>query len=90
MESVQIKVEARLRYASRSKQLRAEESPQHEVAFTVARGAECDYPDILQAYDAVVAYAAGAGRDLGAIPCETYLTDLDSEVPQMEVAFPLF
>jgi hypothetical protein len=138
MDSVQIKVEERVRYVSRSKQLRAEEideyvrdtigrlrrghvatgspftlyhgcskadeqivevclptadgdreSTRQEVAFTVARGAECDYPDILQAYEAVVGYAAAAGRVLGEVPRETYLTDPDSEVPQMEVAFPL-
>jgi hypothetical protein len=66
-----------------------QESPRQEVAFTVARGAECDYPDILRVYDAVVAYAAETGRELGEPPRETYLTDSGSDQPAMEVAFPL-
>ena len=65
------------------------ELPEQELAFTVARGRECDYPQILGAYDAVVAFAAAAGRGVGGAARETYLTDPDATEPQMEVAFPL-
>lgn len=64
------------------------EWPGGEVAYTVARGTETDYPQILGAYDAVASYAAGAGRELAGPPRETYLNDDDAE-PVMEVAFPL-
>jgi hypothetical protein len=137
MDEVRVKVEEPLRYASRSRQLRAEEIdgfireslaalcalhlpagrpfslyrgcskedeqivdvclptaagehewPGGEVAYTVARGDECAYPAILGAYDAVVAFAAAAGRELAGPPRETYLNDDDAD-PVMEVAFPL-
>ena len=64
------------------------ELPAQNVAFTTARGAECDYPAILAAYDAVVAYAREEGQALGT-PRETYLTDLDATTQEMEVAFPI-
>ncbi|MDX6479828.1 MAG: hypothetical protein QOG85_338 [Gaiellaceae bacterium] len=60
------------------------EWPGGEVAYTVARGAETDYPQILGAYDAVAAYAAAARRELAGPPRETYLTETE-----MEIAFPL-
>jgi effector-binding domain-containing protein len=58
--------------------------PAADVAFTVARGAECDYPAILSAYDAVVKYAEERGRRLAGPPRETYLAE-----NVMEIAFPL-
>lgn len=137
MDEVRVKVEEPLPYASRSKQLRAEEidgfireslaelyalhpaagppfgiyrgcakedeqivdvclptaAGQHEwaggeVAYTIARGDECAYPAILGAYDAVVAFAAAAGRELAGPPREVYLSDDDAN-PVMEIAFPL-
>ena len=138
MDEVRIRLEETQRYASRAKQLRAEqidgfvrasiaalrashppegppfavyrgcskddeqivevclpttagdgEWPAGEVAYTVARGAECDYPQILAAYDAVADHAAAAGREPAGAPRETYLTELDAAEPAMEVAFPL-
>ena len=65
------------------------EWPDGEVAYTVARGTECDYPAILAVYDAVAAYAAAAGRELAGAPRETYLMELDDAEPAMEIAFPL-
>jgi len=65
------------------------ELPGQEIAFTVARGAECEYPEILKVYDAVVAFAAEHGRAVGGPPRETYVTDPGSPNPEMEVAFPL-
>jgi hypothetical protein len=58
--------------------------PEADVAYTVARGTECDYPAILSAYDAVVNYAEGCGRPLAGPPMETYLGE-----SVMEIAFPL-
>ena len=66
-----------------------DEWPGGEVAYTVARGAECSYPQILAAYDAVAEYAAAVGRELAGAPRETYLTELEAAEPAMEVAFPL-
>ncbi len=60
-----------------------------EVAFTVARGDECEYPQILAAYDAVVAFASSLGRQLDGAPREVYLVDPGSGTPAMEVAFAL-
>jgi hypothetical protein len=65
------------------------ELPAQELAFTVARGDECAYPQILAAYDSVVAYAAAAGRAIGGVPRETYVTDPAAPEPVLEVAFPL-
>jgi hypothetical protein len=67
----------------------AHELPAQPLAFTVVRGPECAYPEILKAYDAVVAFAENAGRALGGAPRETYLTDPGEDDPQMEIAFPL-
>jgi hypothetical protein len=66
-----------------------ESLPEQEVVFTVARGPECDYPQILGAYDALVAYAAERGRELGPVPLETYLTEPNAPAPEMEISFPL-
>lgn len=65
------------------------ELPAQQLIFTIVRGPECDYPDILAAYDALAAYAKENGHELGGAPRETYLVDLESVEPQMEVAFPL-
>lgn len=65
------------------------ELPAQELAFAVARGRECEYPQILEVYDAVAAFAAAAGLGIGAAPRETYLTDPAAAEPVMEIAFPL-
>jgi hypothetical protein len=62
----------------------SKELPATDVAYTVARGAECDYPAILSAYDAVVQYAEERGRALAGPPRETYVGE-----KEMEIAFPL-
>ena len=65
------------------------EFPEQQLLFTVVRGRECDYPDILAAYDALAVYAKEQGHELGGAPRETYLDDAGGAEPQMEVAFPL-
>jgi hypothetical protein len=62
----------------------SKELPAADVAYTVAHGAECDYPAILSAYDAVVKFAGDCGRALDGPPRETYVGE-----SMMEIAFPL-
>jgi DNA-binding transcriptional MerR regulator len=63
--------------------------PAGEVAFTVARGEACRFPEIIGAYDAVASWAKAAGRDLDGPPREIYLADPAADEPQMEIAWPL-
>src|SRR5262249_52866352 len=65
------------------------ETERRQVAFMIARGAEGDYPRILEAYDAVQAYVDANELTIGGPPCETYLTDPWAAVPEMRIAFPL-
>ena len=58
--------------------------PATEVAYTVARGAQCNYPEILGAYDAVSKFIADSGRSADGAPREIYLGEAE-----MEIAFPL-
>lgn len=61
-----------------------------EVAFTVARGRQCDFPEILGAYEAVARWAREQGRGLDGSPREIYLGDPAGPVtPDMEIAWPL-
>ena len=68
----------------------SKELPAAEVAYTVARGHQCDYPEILSAYDAVTRYVTDAGRSFAGPPREIYLTDLETTRElEMQIAFPL-
>jgi hypothetical protein len=61
-----------------------------EVAFTVARGRQCDFPEILGAYEAVTRWASEQGRGLDGAPREIYLGDPSGPAtPDMEIAWPL-
>ena len=62
--------------------------PPGKVAFTVAEGSQCDFPDILGAYEAVARWAKERGHELDGSPREIYLSDA-GESPRMEIAFPL-
>jgi hypothetical protein len=59
------------------------------VAYTVARRAECEYPQITEAYDAVARFISERGLASAGVPRETYLTPPDAAEPEMEIAFPL-
>jgi DNA-binding transcriptional MerR regulator len=64
--------------------------PAGEVAYTVATGAQCRFPEIIGAYDAVARWASEQGRDLDGAPREIYRFDpAKGEEPRMEIAFPL-
>jgi DNA-binding transcriptional MerR regulator len=63
--------------------------PAGEVAFTIAGGDACRFPEIIGAYDAVAGWAKAAGRDLDGPPREIYLSHPTADEPQMEIAWPL-
>jgi DNA-binding transcriptional MerR regulator len=64
--------------------------PGGEVAFTVATGPQCEFPEILGAYDAVAEWAQREGRELDGPPREIYRFDPEKgETPRMEIAWPL-
>ena len=61
-----------------------------EVAYTVAIGAQCVFPEIIGAYDAVAEWAQREGKELAGPPREIYRFDPDKgETPQMEIAWPI-
>ena len=63
--------------------------PAAEVAYAVAVGAQCEFPEIIGAYDAVAGWAKQRGRELAGSPREIYLTDPSKEEPRMEIAWPI-
>ena len=61
-----------------------------EVAFTVATGEQCSFPEIIGAYDAVARWAKEQGRELDGPPREIYRFDPSKvEEARLEIAFPL-
>jgi effector-binding domain-containing protein len=54
----------------------------------VAEGSQCDFPEILGAYDAVARWAKERGHELDGSPREVYVSD-PVEPLRMEIAFPL-
>jgi DNA-binding transcriptional MerR regulator len=62
--------------------------PAGEVAFTEISGSQCDFPEILGAYEAVYRWAKEHDREAGGPPREIYLSDAGDEL-RMEIALPL-
>jgi DNA-binding transcriptional MerR regulator/effector-binding domain-containing protein len=62
--------------------------PAGEVAFTEISGSQCDFPEILGAYEAVYRWAKEKGREPDGPPREIYLNAADEEL-RMEIALPL-
>jgi DNA-binding transcriptional MerR regulator len=62
--------------------------PAGEVAFTEISGSQCDFPEILGAYEAVYRWAKEKGREPDGPPREIYLNARDEEL-RMEIALPL-
>jgi DNA-binding transcriptional MerR regulator len=63
--------------------------PAAEVAYAVAVGGQCEFPEIIGAYDAVAGWAKQRGRELDGPPREIYLSDPSHEEPRMEIAWPI-
>ena len=64
--------------------------PAGEVAFTIATGDQCRFPDIIGAYDAVARWAKESGRELDGSPREIYHSDPDAgEESRFEIAWPI-
>jgi DNA-binding transcriptional MerR regulator len=64
------------------------ELPEGEVAYTTASGDQCDFPEILGAYDAVARWAREQGREFSSPPREIYLS-APGESMRFEIAWPL-
>jgi effector-binding domain-containing protein len=62
--------------------------PAGEVAFTEISGSQCNFPEILGAYEAVYRWAKEQGREPDGPPREIYLNAAD-EALRMEIALPL-
>ena len=62
--------------------------PTGEVAFTEISGSQCDFPEILGAYEAVYRWAKEHDREVGGPPREIYL-NANGEELRMEIALPL-
>jgi DNA-binding transcriptional MerR regulator len=62
--------------------------PAAEVAYTVARGSQCRYPQIVGAYDAVWEWAKANGRPFAGPPREIYAFE-GGEERVFEIAWPL-
>jgi DNA-binding transcriptional MerR regulator len=62
--------------------------PAGEVAFTAIAGAQCEFPEILGAYEAVYRWAKDHGREPDGPPREVYFNRIDEPL-RMEIALPL-
>ena len=62
--------------------------PAGEVAATQIRGAQCQFPEILGAYEAVYGWAREHGREPDGPPREIYLNGIEEPL-EMEIALPL-
>jgi effector-binding domain-containing protein len=64
--------------------------PAGEVAFTIATGEQCRFPEIIGAYDAVARWAKENGRQLDGSPREIYHSDPHKgEEDRFEIAWPI-
>jgi DNA-binding transcriptional MerR regulator len=64
--------------------------PAGEVAFTIATGEQCRFPEIIGAYDAVARWAKEHGRELEGPPREIYHSDPHKgEEDRFEIAWPI-
>jgi DNA-binding transcriptional MerR regulator len=64
--------------------------PATEVAYTIATGDQCRFPEIIGAYDAVARWAKEHGRELVNPPREIYHSDPGKgEEDRFEIAWPI-
>ena len=64
------------------------ELPETEVAYTVAEGADTEFPAILGAYDAVAGWAKRNGRELAGPPLEINHA-VEGQPFRIEIAWPI-
>ena len=64
------------------------ELPAGEVAYTTVSGTQCDFPEILGAYDAVARWVQENKRELACPPREIYLNG-PGEPMRFEIAWQL-
>ena len=62
--------------------------PEGEVAFTRITGSQCDFPEILGAYESVYRWAKEHGREPDGPPREIYFCEPEEDL-RMEIALPL-
>jgi len=62
--------------------------PAGEVAFTEISGSQCEFPEILGAYEAIYRWAKEKGREPDGPPREIYVSAPDAEL-RIEIALPL-
>lgn len=66
--------------------------PAHEEAYATISKAQCRYPDIMEAYDAVASAMEGHGWEMAGSPREVYFVDIDAigdDDPFVDIAWPM-
>jgi DNA-binding transcriptional MerR regulator len=64
--------------------------PESEVAYTTVSGSQCEFPEIIGAYDAIAQWVTANGRELAGSPREIYLSDPGKgEEHHWEIAWPI-
>jgi DNA-binding transcriptional MerR regulator len=64
--------------------------PASEVAYTTVSGNQCQFPEIIGAYDAIAQWVAANGRELAGSPREIYMSDPSKgEENRWEIAWPI-
>ena len=65
--------------------------PAHLEAYATISKAQCEFPRILEAYDAVETYVKGHGMDPAGSPREVYFVDFNAvgpDDPFVDIAWP--
>jgi effector-binding domain-containing protein len=66
--------------------------PAHQELYTTISKARCEFPRILEAYDAVQRYGAAHGLEMTAPPREVYFVDVNAvgpDDPFVDIAWPM-
>ena len=66
--------------------------PAHEEAYATITKAQCRFPEILQAYDAVAGAINERGWEMAGSPREVYFVDIDAvgdDDPFVDIAWPM-
>lgn len=66
--------------------------PAHTEAYTTITKAQCEFPRIMEAYDAVQNHIVATGLEFGGSPREVYFVDVNAVGPNdpfVDIAFPI-